>query len=227
MSKAAGYVFINLTLEAAPALVLAYCFAGLLNALIVQKALVWLKRGGAPKQAVKGLAFGLPLPICSCGVLPLYETLVSRGVPATAAIAFLVAKPELGIDAMLISLPLLGVKLSVARLLAAVCVALLIALVLGQKVPNLRNDVEHQTTERIPLAKRLHDGLKYGFGPLVDHTIPWMIVGIAIAAYAEPLMDPKAISGLSPFWQVPSSRSWAYPCTFVPLQLRHSRPLQL
>ncbi|MBV72166.1 MAG: hypothetical protein CMH52_12635 [Myxococcales bacterium] len=203
VSQAAGYVFINLTLEAAPALVLAYCFAGLLNALIVQKALVWLKRGGPSKQAVKGLAFGLPLPICSCGVLPLYETLVSRGVPATAAIAFLVATPELGIDAMLISLPLLGVEMSVARLLAAVCVALLIALVLGQKVPDLRKDVADQKTEHTPLAKRLRDGLKYGFGPLVDHTIPWMIVGIAIAAYAEPLMDPKAIAGVSPFWQVP------------------------
>ena len=54
------------------------------------------------------MLFGLPLPVCNCGVLPLYHSLVRRGVPSAAAFSFLVATPELGLDAIILSLPLLG-----------------------------------------------------------------------------------------------------------------------
>ncbi|MFO0656803.1 MAG: permease [Polyangia bacterium] len=42
---------------------------------------------------MRGVLFGLPLPICSCSVLPVYRSLIVRGAPAAAALSFLVAAP--------------------------------------------------------------------------------------------------------------------------------------
>ena len=81
------------------------------------------------------MLFGIPLPVCSCGVVPLYRSLAKKGVPAAAAAAFLVATPELGMDALLISVPFLGVKIALVRLAAAVAVALTVGFVAGRLVP--------------------------------------------------------------------------------------------
>ena len=51
--------------------------------------------------------------------------------PPAAAMAFFVATPELGLDAVLLSVPLLGSSLTVARVAAAFVVALLVALLVG------------------------------------------------------------------------------------------------
>ena len=79
----------------------------------------WMREGGAARRAMKGVAFGLPLPLCSCGVVPVYQSLIRRGTPAAAAVSFLVATPELGLDAILISLPMLGADVAIARPSAA------------------------------------------------------------------------------------------------------------
>ena len=70
------------------------------------------------------MVIGLPFPICSCGVVPLYRTLVAKGAPPAAAMAFLVATPELGLDAILLSIPLLGPDVTVLRLVTAGAAAL-------------------------------------------------------------------------------------------------------
>ena len=110
---------IGLCLETAPALLLAFGLAGIAQVVLPHASLGFLRTGRASSEAMRGMAFGLPLPICSCGVIPLYQTLVTQSVPATAAMAFLVATPELGIDAVLISLPLLGGELTLIRVVAA------------------------------------------------------------------------------------------------------------
>ncbi|HCP47362.1 MAG TPA: hypothetical protein DIU15_15070, partial [Deltaproteobacteria bacterium] len=117
-------LFLHLALASAPALVLAYGMAGLVQAFLPKASMDWLGRGTGFGQAARGVAFGLPLPICSCGVIPVYRSLVLRGAPPSAAMAFLVATPELGLDAVLLSVPLLGGPMTVARVVCATLVAL-------------------------------------------------------------------------------------------------------
>ena len=105
-----GYAqrFLHLMLETSPALLIGYALAGALKVALPRASLGWVSRGGSLSQAVRGMAFGIPIPICSCGVVPVYQGLVKRGVPAAAGMAFLVATPELGIESLLLSIPLLG-----------------------------------------------------------------------------------------------------------------------
>lgn len=197
--------FWSLALESAPALLLAYLAGGLIMAFLPKTYVHWM-RGGRPfGQALKGMAVGLPLPICTCGVLPLYRTLIRQGAPPAGAMAFLIATPELGIDALLISIPLLGGDMTMVRLAAAAT----IALVVGWGVGTLASRIAPPAMERAEAEKspepwpvRLRAGLKEGFGGLVDDTAPWILVGLLIAAIAQPVLAQGWLSALSGFAEV-------------------------
>lgn len=199
-SIAFGHAFLTLCLESAPALLLAFALAGLVQVVLPHTSLKWLKAKTRAGEAVRGMAFGLPLPICSCGVIPVYRSLILRGVPAAAAIAFLVATPELGIDAVLISLPLLGTQLTLLRIATAALVALIVGVIIG-RIARLR---EHPTGDdtSLPAAAsgsvvgRARAGLRYGFVDIVDHIGPWLVLGIAVAALLEPMMRSDWLAAL-------------------------------
>jgi uncharacterized protein len=197
---AAGQTLLTLTLTSAPALLAGFVFAGIASAVLPS---VRIGGDGPVGQAVGGVLFGLPLPICSCGVVPMYQSLIRRGAPLTAGLAFLVATPELGLDALLLSLPLLGFPLTMARLVAAVLVALTVALVVGASESTHLVRPSDPVEQATPLPRRLREGLRYGLVDLVDHTLPWIVLGLGIAALAEPLIDHEALAAMPAFLQVP------------------------
>ena len=127
-----SHTLYDLLLESAPALLLGFVLAGLAGTFMPESYVNWMTAGSRWRQSIRGVTVGLPLPVCSCGVVPLYHTLVRKGAPPTAAMAFLIATPELGIDAVLISLPLLGETMTVVRVLAAALVALLVSIFVGR-----------------------------------------------------------------------------------------------
>lgn len=201
-------VFGQLASESAPALLIAYLLAGLVPVLMPAASVAWLQRGGPFGQALRGVAFGLPLPICSCGVVPLYTSLARRGVPPAAGLAFLVATPELGLDAVLLSLPLLGLPLAMARVVAAALVALLVGWLLG-RLPYFAQalqrplQVDAPTAPEGTLGQRLWQGLRYGLGEMVDHTAPWILAGLALATLATPLLGAGQLTALPAGLDVP------------------------
>ncbi|MCA9623186.1 MAG: permease, partial [Myxococcales bacterium] len=208
----AGDAFVALALESAPALVLAFAGGGLLHAFVNQRARRWLAGGGRLTQAGKGIAFGLPLPICSCGVLPIYRSLVTGGVPVAAALAFLVATPELGLDAVLITIPLLGAELAVARLVAASVVALVVGVLVSRGVAERDLAAEEDVPSAAPSpAERLGTALRYGFGELPDHIGPWIVAGLALAALVEPLLRDDWLGSVPHGLDVPVAAALGLP----------------
>ncbi len=197
--------FWSLALESAPALLLAYLSGGLIMAFLPKTSVRWMRGGRPLGQALKGMAVGLPLPICTCGVLPLYRTLIRQGAPPAAAMAFLIATPELGIDALLISIPLLGGDMTMVRLAAAAAIALVVGWGVGtiasrSAAPAIDRDDAEKPLEPWPI--RLRAGLKEGFGNLVDDTAPWILVGLLVAAIAQPVLAQGWLSSLSGFAEV-------------------------
>jgi hypothetical protein len=201
-TQGAGEGFVALALESAPALLFAYLVVAGAHALLLD-LFGFLRRGSAWGQALRGTLVGLPVPVCSCGVIPLYRSLVVGGVPATAAMAFLVATPELELAAVVLSLSLLGPEVTVARVGAAFVLALLVGRIVGAAARPAAVVGRHADEERPPLRRRLRDGLSYGFGDMVDSTAPWILVGIAMAAAAEPLLTPETFAGLPQLLEVP------------------------
>jgi uncharacterized membrane protein YraQ (UPF0718 family) len=201
-----------LLLDSAPALVAGFAVSGVVIALVEPARARWLAGRSPLGGALRGVVFGLPLPICSCGVVPLYRTLHRQGVPATAGMAFLVATPELGLDAVLLSIPLLGWELAAARVIGAFAVALLVGVVVGRGVPApVCTPAGGASAAQTSLRLRLRRGLAFGLGELVDHSLPWIAAGLLLAALAEPLLAHGLVAGFPAWLQVPFAAAVGVP----------------
>jgi uncharacterized membrane protein YraQ (UPF0718 family) len=201
-----------LLLESAPALLLAYGIAGLLGVFMGDAPARWLRRGGTTVQALRGVAFGLPLPLCSCGVVPVYRSLVDKKVPATAALAFLVATPEIGLDAVLLSFPLLGLEMTLLRVGVSFVLALAVGVAVGGWIERRASAMELSSVptpepepaleKPMPLPAKLAAAMRTGYGEILDSTGPWILVGLMLAAFLQPWIDTDALARLSPALQV-------------------------
>ena len=205
--------FMDLALESAPALLLAYVIGGFLYGDLPAPLLRWLSTGGRLSQALRGTAVGLPLPICSCSALPLYHSLSLRGAPPAAALAFLIAAPEIGLTALLVSLPLLGVEMTLVRVAGAAVLAAFVGYFVSAWARPEKKGTElffaagphachaehshghehahgHAPAENssVPFSSRWRQAARAGFVDLVDGTAPWILLGLVVAAVAEPLL---------------------------------------
>lgn len=197
--------FLQLALASAPALLLAYILAGLLSAFVPMASIRWMNRGSGWMRSLRGMAVGLPLPVCSCGVVPLFQSLSRQGASASAAIAFLVATPELSLDALLLSLPLLGPEMTVLRLIAAACVALLTGWLVGAAMKNgaaVNLPIFQPDAPQQPVAARLKAGYAAGM-EVVDSTAPWILLGLAVAAALQPALQTGWLEAVPGLLEVP------------------------
>lgn len=179
---------LDLSLDAAPALVLGFGLAAALGTQFRRPPVRWLLGGGPLQRAVRGMAVGLPLPVCSCGVVPLYHSLIRAGVPASAAMAFLVATPEIGIESFMLSVPLLGLKLTMWRVAVAALIAVLAGAVVGRFVPTRSRGAEISTSLKGTRWRRFLSSLR----SLTDDTGPWLVAGLILGSVVE----PAVVSGL-------------------------------
>lgn len=105
--------------EMAPYLLLGFVIAGLLSAFISPQ---WVERhlgGSRLGQIFKASLFGVPLPLCSCGVIPVAASLRRHGAGKGATTAFLLSTPQTGVDSIAVTYALLGPFLAAFRPLAA------------------------------------------------------------------------------------------------------------
>ncbi|MEN8005944.1 MAG: permease [Candidatus Krumholzibacteriota bacterium] len=115
----------QVTARMAPWLLLGFLVAGLLSVFISP---VWLERhlGGRGMGPVfKASLFGVPLPLCSCGVIPVAASLRQHGSSRSATTAFLLSTPQTGVDSILVTWTMLGPLFAIFRPVAALLTGLL------------------------------------------------------------------------------------------------------
>uniref|UniRef100_UPI000380CA8B permease n=1 Tax=Moritella dasanensis TaxID=428031 RepID=UPI000380CA8B len=181
--------FVSLSLHAAPALLFAYILTWLINFVKPAFNMVGQLRSSSPiAGALKGTLIGLPLPICIPDASGMYKQLIKAGCGSALAVSFLVASPVIGFDALLISLPLLGVEWVGIRLVMAVILAVTLGLLIGSlfKKHDLNNDTCATTAELEASTSRLKRAFEHGFSHLIDHTAPWVLFGLIAAATFTP-----------------------------------------
>ncbi|MCA9563585.1 MAG: permease, partial [Myxococcales bacterium] len=107
----------NVLLELSPWLLLGMAVAGVLHAVLPKD---FVRRHMQGKGGVlKGVALGVPLPLCSCGVLPAALGLKKDGASNGATAAFLISTPQTGVDSILVSSAFLGWPFAVFKVAAA------------------------------------------------------------------------------------------------------------
>ena len=103
-------------------------------------------------QTVRGALLGLPLPFCIPDATKAYQLLRQQGAAAPMALAFLVAAPIIGFESLLVSLPLLGWPMTLVRLIAAVLVIMVLAVLLSPVDRGRTNVRPTGTTANCPPA---------------------------------------------------------------------------
>jgi len=109
--------------EAGVYLIFGFLAAGLVHAFVSR---AWLSRhlGGAGwRPVLKAAVFGMPLPLCSCSVLPAAYALRRKGAGRGATVSFLISTPETSIDSLVVTYALMGPVMTVVRPLAALVTA--------------------------------------------------------------------------------------------------------
>jgi len=103
----------------APYLLLGFLIAGLLSVFIRPETVErHLGRRGF-WSILKAAAFGVPLPLCSCGVIPVSASLRRHGASKGATTAFLISTPQTGVDSIAVTYSLLGLFFAIFRPLIA------------------------------------------------------------------------------------------------------------
>ena len=159
------------------------------------------------KPVLKATLFGIPLPLCSCGVIPVFASLRKKGAGKGAATSFLISTPQTGVDSILVTYSLLGPVFAVFRPLAAfvsgIIGGMLVDVFDGESkksstaIPNLdivedgspkeSNCCCHEKKEKCSAMDEGKSGilkriLNYGFVTLMDDVAKSLLAGILIAA---------------------------------------------
>ncbi|MCX5632451.1 MAG: permease [Phycisphaerae bacterium] len=169
--------------QMSPYLLFGFAVAGVLKVLIptsfVQKHL----GGKGIRPVFWASLFGVPLPLCSCGVIPVAMSLHKQGAGKGATIAFLLSTPQTGIDSILVTLALLGPVFMIARPVIA-----LITGVIGGIAVDLfdRKDFtiapDRDEEDSSGSKSKLVTGFRHAFVVLPRDIGTAMLIGLIIAA---------------------------------------------
>jgi len=182
------------TAQMAPWLILGFLVAGLLSVFVSPR---WLERhlGGKGMGPVwKASLFGVPLPLCSCGVIPVAASLRRHGASPAATTAFLISTPQTGVDSVAVTGALMGPVFAVFRPLAA-----LLTGVLGGGLVQVAEGREPTVTDGSEAdgppahGNRLRAALSYGFETLPRDIGKSLILGLLLAAVISVLIPAGSL----------------------------------
>jgi uncharacterized protein len=186
--------------QMAPYLLFGFLAAGLLSVCISPEFVERHLGGRGFGPVLKAALLGVPLPLCSCGVIPVSASFYRHGASRAATTSFLLSTPQTGIDSIAITYALLGLVFAVFRPVAALATGLfggLLVLLLaepshsganaGAKPPDCTEACCTERGQRNVVWRALH----YGFVVLPKDIGISLLVGVAIAGVIGALVPPN------------------------------------
>jgi len=131
--------------EASPYILFGFFAAGLLKALMPEEAVARHLGRNSLGAVLKASLLGIPLPLCSCGVIPAAVGLRKQGASKGASAAFLVSVPETGVDSIAITYALLDPLMTLVRPVAALFTATVTGLLINQLPESPRENSAGET----------------------------------------------------------------------------------
>ncbi len=190
----------QILLELAPWLLIGIIFAGVLHVTLppgfIRRHLG--HRGG--RSILKTVALGVPIPLCSCSVIPTSVELKKAGAADGAAVGFLISTPQTGIDSILVSASFLGWPFALFKVVSAFITGILGGWLVDATDPSTTDnsgdasmtpDVHNPTG----LSERMREMLRYGIDDLLYMIWPWLLAGIAVSALITTVVPHRFFDG--------------------------------
>lgn len=176
--------------EMSPYLLLGFFFAGLLHAFMPRRKIERYFSGSPLKASVMAALFGVPLPLCSCGVIPTGTALYKNGASKGGTVSFLISTPQTGADSILATFSLLGLPFAIIRPFAAFITGITGGLITAKITKEERLVVADEAVSETPktFIQRISDVFKYGFVEFIQDISKWLVIGLLLAALISALI---------------------------------------
>ncbi len=114
---------IELSNAMAPYILFGLLFAGILHELVPETLVTKHLGRDSVGSVLKSTLLGIPLPVCSCGVIPLAASIKKSGASRGATLSFLISTPITGIDSILATYGVLGWIFTLYRIVTSILMA--------------------------------------------------------------------------------------------------------
>lgn len=182
-----------------PYILLGFLLAGLLHEFVPADFFIRNLSGKNFRSVLLSALFGIPLPLCSCGVIPTAMGLRREGISKGATVSFLIATPQTGVDSIIATYSLMGLPFALLRPFVALATALF-----GGSLIN-RFDTENETQydarphkremeTKGSFGKRMASALRYGMVDMIADIGKWLIIGLITAGIITTLVPAEWFS---------------------------------
>ncbi len=198
--------FVNILSEMSPFLLLGFFFAGLLYAFIPQQKIEYYFSGSPVRSSIYAALFGVPLPLCSCGVIPTGTALYKNGASKGGTVSFLISTPQTGVDSILATFSLMGLPFAIIRPIAAFVTGITGGFITGvatKKDEEARTFEENKAKDKT-FTEKVKSVFRYGFVDFIQDISKWLVIGLVLAAIVSAIVpdDFFELLNLSPLLQM-------------------------
>lgn len=185
----------EMVLEMAPYLLLGFAIAGLLHKFISQ---AWIEKRLGKRtlgSVILASLVGVPMPLCSCGVVPVAASIRNKGASKGATASFLTSTPQTGVDSIIATYGMLGPVFAVYR----VVVAFISGIIVGLVVESLDKSKAPETTPKKTIsdpAPNWKESFTYAFATLPQSIGTSLIIGFLLAGLIAAAAPEDLLSSL-------------------------------
>ena len=176
---------LHVVCEMAPYLLLGFLIAGILHVFVPQGFYrKYLSKDN--KWAVLWAALlGVPLPLCSCGVIPTAIGLRNEKASKGAVASFLIATPQTGIDSILATFSLMGLGFAIIRPVAALVTGVCGGLLVSRLVPEDDATITSGSSCNVETGNKIWRVLKYAYFKMIQDIGGRLVIGLLVAALIQ------------------------------------------
>ncbi len=166
-------------------LLLGFLFAGILHVLVPQQLFSKYLSQNNWVSVLYATLFGIPLPLCSCGVIPTAMALYREGASKGSVIAFLIATPQTGVDSIIATYSLLGLPFAIIRPIVALFTAMFAGLTTNiftsqQNVTPVQVAEQKQEIQ-LSFIQKLKRIFQYGYVEMMEDIGKMLLFGLIVA----------------------------------------------
>jgi uncharacterized membrane protein YraQ (UPF0718 family)/copper chaperone CopZ len=179
----------RILLELSPPLLAGLFLAGLLHVFLPAGFIHRVLSKPGFHSTLKAVLVGVPMPLCSCGVVPTALGLKREGASNGAVTGFLISTPSTGVDSILVSAAFLGWPFAIFKVFAAFITGIIGGVLADTVQPEPQrpaNPVVEEGENASPV--NLREVLRYAIVELYGAIDQWIIVGVLVAAAITALL---------------------------------------
>ena len=171
----------------APYLLLGFFLAGVMHAFVPQTLYRRYLGGHSFRAVLNAALLGIPLPLCSCGVIPTAMSLRKEGASKGATVSFLISTPQTGVDSIIATYSLMGLPFALIRPLVALVTSLLGGCLVNKlddkespEVQQGASSVAEDVAQK-SFVQRMKSAFRYAFVEMMQDIGRWLLLGLVVA----------------------------------------------